>query len=308
MISIIVPVYQVESYLERCINSLIHQTYKAIEILLIDDGSFDSSPQICEEYKKLDERIRVFHKPNTGLSDTRNFGLCHSNGEYVLFVDSDDYIELDACERLISFMSSDIDIVVAACKEINNNKIAYQRHTNLQSGKVYSSKEYIIRSIANNEWYAPAWLNLYRKEFLVDNNLYFKKGIVHEDTEFLPRLFLKANRIVYVDYAFYNYVIREGSITTSAVTNEKKGMVLSIFQNWYELFQTVQDRELQSYLFGSLIRTYIASASLLGIKGWKIKGIGSFFALRYSLSVLDKAKVILFTFFPDLYHYLKVTK
>src|SRR5699024_8305216 len=101
-ISIIVPVYKVENELDRCVQSLMKQTYKNIEIILVDDGSPDQCPKLCEQYAKEDERIRVIHKKNGGLSDARNAGLNLARGEYVLYVDSDDYIEVDSCERLIN--------------------------------------------------------------------------------------------------------------------------------------------------------------------------------------------------------------
>ena len=112
-ISIIVPVYKVEKELDRCVQSLLKQTYKNLEIILVDDGSPDHCPILCDQYALEDERIRVIHKKNGGLSDARNAGLNLATGEYVLYVDSDDYIELDTCERFIKAAGNQkIDIVV----------------------------------------------------------------------------------------------------------------------------------------------------------------------------------------------------
>lgn len=106
LFSIIVPIYKVEKYLHKCVNSLVNQTYKDIEIVLVDDGSPDNCPQICDEYAAKDKRINVIHKKNGGLSDARNVGLENCTGKYILFVDSDDYIELDACEKFTKIIGS----------------------------------------------------------------------------------------------------------------------------------------------------------------------------------------------------------
>lgn len=236
-ISIIVPVYKVEQYLGRCVDSLINQTYRNIEIILVDDGSPDQCPALCDNYARQDDRVVVIHKKNGGLSDARNCGLMKASGKFILYVDSDDYIELDSCERLIDGMKENIDLVVGSYKEVRNQKMVYKRHSNLSSNKIYSAKEYVISAIKCDEWYAPAWLNLYRKSFLIKNNLYYKVGFYFEDIEMLPRLFLANPRVTYVDYPFYNYVIRENSIMTSRSTIEKTQMSLDIYENWMRLFK-----------------------------------------------------------------------
>ena len=111
-ISVIVPVYKVEKYLKRCVESIVQQTYQNIEIILVDDGSPDRCPEMCDEYARRDARIKVIHKSNGGLSDARNVGLRIATGEFILYVDSDDYIELDACERLLKGMKKGVDLVV----------------------------------------------------------------------------------------------------------------------------------------------------------------------------------------------------
>ena len=110
-ITIIVPVYQVEDYLDRCVQSLMKQTYSELEIILVDDGSVDSSPQMCDQYAKIDNRVKVIHKENGGLSSARNSGIDVATGDYIMFVDSDDYIELDTCQRLYELIDEATDIV-----------------------------------------------------------------------------------------------------------------------------------------------------------------------------------------------------
>lgn len=300
-ISIIVPVYKVEDELDRCVQSLIHQTYQNIEILLVDDGSPDQCPAMCDAYAGVHNNIRAFHKENGGLSDARNYGLLHATGEFVLYVDSDDYLELDACKRLISATRDDVQIVVGVCKEIHENDIFYQQHTNIVPGKVYSSREFVMLSIQQFEWYAPAVLNLSRRSFLVDHQLFFKKGYLHEDVEMLPRLFLAADKITYVDYPFYNYIIRDNSITTSDNTPQKREMTLDIYKGWYEMITALDDDEYQSLLYGYLIKLYLKSARSRQIEGWKIPGMNASFALRYAIGFKERLKVLFFTLAPAIY-------
>lgn len=301
LISIIVPVYKVEQELSRCVESLITQTYKNIEIILVDDGSPDCCPQMCEKFAQEDNRIRVIHKENGGLSDARNAGLLNAVGDYILYVDSDDYIEQDTCERFISVLNEEADFVAGEYREIQGGKMIYHRHTNLINGQLYTAKDYIIRSIKNNEWYAPAWLNLYKRQFLLDNKLFYKKGIYFEDTEMLPRLCLSANKIQYLHHAFYYYVVRNGSIMKSSISEKKIVDSLSIYSEWYRLYWHIHDIELQRYLYGQLVKHYLKSCQSLNIRGWKIKGVDYRFARQYALNKKEKLKAVLFTCVPELY-------
>ena len=300
-ISIIVPVYKVEKYLERCIDRLINQTYKDIEIILVDDGSPDKCPRICDDYAKKSDRVIVIHKKNGGLSDARNCGLLKATGEYILYVDSDDYIELDACEKLVAGMKENVDLVVGAYNEIRNGRSIKKRHSNILQNKVYNAKEYVISSIERDEWYAPAWLNLYSKSFLISNDLFYRVGIYFEDIEMLPRLFLANPKITYVDYPFYNYVIRENSIMTSNCTSEKIEMTMDIYANWLKLFSKVDDLQYRTYLYGILVKYYIATARQRNIYDWRVHGLDFAFAWEYSLNNKEKLKSVLFNYFPKYY-------
>lgn len=302
LISIIVPVYNVKEQLPRCIESLINQSYKNIEIILVNDGSTDESPLICENYKKIDSRIKVIHKKNGGLSEARNFGIYESKGKYILFVDSDDFIEKDACERFIKILKNKkVDIIVGEAREINKNKISYMKHSNLINEKEYSSIDYIKKSVKVNEWYAPSWLNLYRKEFIDNNYLYFKKGILHEDMQILPIVFLKAEKIIYMKDYFYNYVIREGSITQEK--NKKKlNCLLDILREWKERFDKIEEKELKELLYGVLIKQYLFICKSYNIKiAEKVIYIDKKFMLKNALNNKERIKVLLYILFPKIY-------
>lgn len=300
VISIIVPIYKVEDTLDKCVRSLIRQTYKDIEIILVDDGSPDRCPKMCDRYARLDNRIKVIHKENGGLSDARNTGLRAASGYYIMYVDSDDYLETDACKRLLDSMQPDVDFVVGAIRQVRGQKIIYQRHTNMMSGKKYSSKVFVIKSIQKNEWFAPAVLNLYKRKFLLSNQLFFKIGYYYEDMEILLRLYLSAKNIVYVDYPFYNYIVRENSIMTSDITEKKREMAIAIYSEWMRIILDIQDVEYQKYLFGILSKYYITSARHLAIQGWKVDKLDFNFAWKYALGWRERLNILLFNFFPKI--------
>lgn len=301
-ISIVVPVYKVEIYLNRCVESIVNQTYNDLEIILVDDGSPDSCPLMCEEWAHKDNRIRVIHKENGGLSDARNSGIDRATGEYILFVDSDDYLELDACEKLLRTMKkTDSDFVVGVIREIRGNRIDFQRRSIIKSNCVYNNKDFIIKSIETNEWYAPAVLNLYKTSFLNQYSLRFKVGILHEDLEILPRLYMSATRISYLDYPFYNYEIRENSIMTSNDNVKKINSIIFIYDSWKKQFDKVLDLNLQKKLYGVLIKHYLYSCRIMGIKKWLIDGLDFNFSFKNSLNRKERIKCVMFNLAPSLY-------
>jgi len=298
LISIIIPVYNVEEYLCRCVDSIINQTYTDLEIILVNDGSTDKSGEICENYLNLDPRVKVIHKINGGLSDARNEGLKNAHGQYILYVDSDDYIEPNACKELIVGFDNnnkDIDIVVGDCKVIHRDKIEYLIRKTFIPNRKYNSKEFLILSIKNNIWFAQSCLAMYKRSFLIKNNLYFKKGIIFEDSEILPRMYLSASHIVYVNTVFYNYVLRSSSITQSGVNQKKIDSVIEIFSEWKIIFDGIKDPKLQKYMYGILSKSYISSCRNLKIaKPIYPKGITNRFLIQNNLGGKDFIKTLLF--------------
>lgn len=258
MISIVVPVYKVEEYIEKCVNSLLDQTYKNIEIILVNDGSPDKCPDICDMYSEEYSQIKVIHKENGGLSDARNVGLNAANGEYVMFVDSDDYIDLNTCELFLDTIgSSKPDIVVGNAKRIEGTSITEMKHKYETQGRMVTGEEYLKEELKSQTMYMPVWLNLYRRSFLKENNLEFKVGILHEDEQFTPRAFLKAKSVIGTDILFYNYLIRDGSIT---MQKDLSRNAVHLIQTCYELeyiYKKVADDELRAMLYDNLITKYL---------------------------------------------------
>jgi glycosyltransferase involved in cell wall biosynthesis len=215
LISIIVPVYNVELYIEQCIESIISQTYMNIEIILVDDGSTDNSPFVCDEYAKKDSRIKVIHKSNGGLSSARNAGLKKALGDYIGFIDSDDYISPTMFQYLMNNMDENVGIVSCQIFTDSYGKIGIFRcGDSINAIKDIKADEYLRESLFLKASFV-AWNKLYRKSFI--DNIYFEEGRNNEDVLFLyeigkRRLNDTRNIIREMPERLYYYRMREGSI------------------------------------------------------------------------------------------------
>lgn len=218
LLSIIVPIYNVEKYLEQCIDSIVGQTYKNLEIILVNDGSTDSSGLLCDNYQKKDNRIRVIHKNNEGVSSARNVGLQYATGELLGFVDSDDYLESTMYSELwANMLQTNSDLACCAYKKIAKNEI-YDFFTGeiielsgleMLEGMVIGLKGCIISpSVANR---------LYKKETF--EKLLFPEGRIYEDKLVSTEVLLRVHKVVYLNKALYNYRIREGSQTQRDISD-----------------------------------------------------------------------------------------
>lgn len=212
LVTIIIPIYNVERYLTKCIDSVISQTYTNLEILLVDDGSTDNCPIICDEYEKLDSRIKVFHKKNGGLSDARNYGLDNMSGDFVYFLDSDDYISADAIECLVASQemnNSDIVIGNSVIIDENNNQTEWSCTFN---DEVFLAKELLERKIIPAK-YVVAWNKLYSAS--VFNTVRFPKSLIHEDEYILSDIVRNSKIISTVSKVTYYYFQRSNGIMKS---------------------------------------------------------------------------------------------
>lgn len=211
LISVIVPVYNVQPYLKKCVNSIIKQTYSNLEIILVDDGSLDLSPQICDDYVKIDRRIRVIHKKNGGLSDARNAGLEIASGQYIGFVDSDDYIEKDMYELLLnSIEKNNVDIAICGRTMVRENGSLIGVNNVINNETVFAPETAIARLLTWDNCDSAAWDKLYRRKLFSD--ICYPKGKLHEDLNVTCRLFSRSRGIVQIPVAKYNYLVRDDSI------------------------------------------------------------------------------------------------
>lgn len=215
LISIIVPVYNVEKYLPKCIESLLKQTYKKLEIILVDDGSTDQSGIICTSYEKLDRRIKVIHKQNGGLSDARNFGLNVAKGKYVTLVDSDDFVEPIMIEYLYTLISKyQADISVCQRNEVEEKNNVIHPHLTVQEEVVDGNRNCMKSFFTNKGIDTVACGKLYKNELF--DKVRYPIGKYHEDVFTTYKLIAQAQRIAIGSEHLYNYLIRSNSISNSS--------------------------------------------------------------------------------------------
>lgn len=209
-ISIIVPVYNVEPYLDRCVQSIVNQTYRNLEIILVDDGSPDNCPQMCDAWAAKDPRIKVIHKENGGLSDARNAGMNAATGEYIGFVDSDDWIAPEMVERLKSAMEADRSDIAACTVEMVWEDGSPSRLLTVRENCVMDRLEAQEALLDESMLKQPVWYKLYRKEMIQD--IPFEVGKTHEDVFWSYQAVGNAKRVSVIDYIGYYYWQRGDSI------------------------------------------------------------------------------------------------
>lgn len=216
LISIIIPIYKVEAYLNECIASVVNQSYKNLEIILVDDGSPDRCPDMCDEWAKKDERIKVIHKANGGLSDARNAGIEVASGEFISFVDSDDWIDSKMYEMMISAIEKE-NADICSCGIM----VSYpEKQEELKIDSIVGNSEKILNMIYNDTAYpVAAWNKLYRKRLW--NEFRFPEGKICEDAFTTYLLVDCAKKIVQISAPLYHYRIRENSIMTSTFSNKR---------------------------------------------------------------------------------------
>lgn len=213
LVSIIIPIYNVEKYLDKCITSVVNQTYTNLEIILVDDGSPDNCPAICDQWQAKDSRIKVIHQENGGLSVARNHGIDACNGSYVQFVDSDDYIELNAVECLLQ-ACLETNAEVSCCgyvKEYVNHIISYPL---TYSRVCYEGEEILVAAMKGTVFEQYVWNKLWRRE-LFDNDCRFPPGKCFEDGATTWKVLRKCNRVVCLPDVLYHYIARKNSISNT---------------------------------------------------------------------------------------------
>lgn len=210
LISIIVPIYNVEKYLDKCIDSIVNQTYKNLEIILVDDGSNDKSSYICDDWGKKDKRIIVIHKLNGGLSDARNAGLDIAKGEYISFIDSDDFVSIKFIEKLYEYMIiTNSDLIQCTYQKVHEQYIEpiNRIDINISTYETITSLQMLIKEEKFNQ---VVWNKLYKREILM--GMRFEFGRLNEDEFFTYQVFAKCKRITFINIPLYFYLIRTGSI------------------------------------------------------------------------------------------------
>lgn len=235
LVSVIVPIYKVEKYLCECVDSIISQSYSNLEIILVDDGSPDRCPEICDEYAKQDCRMKVIHKPNSGLSDARNVGLTNSSGDYVIFIDSDDFWnDINDMNYLVGkiYEYDFPDFIGFNTYNYypNGSKISWRKYKKDITDE-YAKENIIINLIKTGEFPVSAWSKILKRSFLISNNISFIKGIECEDIPWFLDVLEKSNRFRYVDRYIYCYRKQRVNSISSHFSRTKYNNVFLIIQN-----------------------------------------------------------------------------
>ena len=219
LVSVIVPVYNVEQYLPRCVDSILSQTYKNLELILVDDGATDSSGTICDEYAAKDSRVRVIHKENGGLSSARNAGIDIASGEYLEFVDSDDWIEPDTVESMLGMaVASNVELVAGGRYDVKARTGEKKKGLCPPRTEVISGEEMVSRMFRWDNCDSAAPDKLFHRRLFAQ--IRFPYGKVCEDVPIMYKIVLDAGRVGLLSKPIYNYFHRPGSITFSSISEK----------------------------------------------------------------------------------------
>ncbi len=256
--SLIVPVYNIQNFVKECIVSITQQSFLDYELLLINDGSTDNSGLICDEFTAFDERIKVIHKENGGLSDARNTGIAESKGEYIIFIDGDDYIEPLSLEKIDNKINSSNspDVLITRVKELYQTHIQYKDPTvNLTLN--YNSKQSVIEWVfgkADNTWTVPRYI--INRCFMEKHNLKFLKGFLFEGIDWTSKLFLYAETFSFLDYYWYNYRRnRDGSIMNTKSSKGLKDVIDLTYLNINRKEYNETDIYLKTLIFQRMVKS-----------------------------------------------------
>lgn len=298
-ISVIVPVYKVEPFLDRCVQSIVNQSYSNLEIILVDDGSPDKCPTMCDAWAKKDSRIKVIHKENGGLSDARNVGMSIATGELVGFVDSDDWIAPNMYQHLYDLMVKDnSDIVACGIKMIWEDKTPSRILT--KSGCCVLNKEEAMRAIIEESWLKqPVWNKLYKMALIRD--IHFPVGKYHEDVFWSYQAIARAERVSVSDHVGYFYVQRSGSIMGEGYSLkrldavEAKYQMLEFIRRNYPTLVSVCETELfyTCLYHGQMATMYLERVETKQVFAFLKEKIPSFCFLSYHIPLKNRCWGIL---------------
>lgn len=236
IISIIIPIYNVEKYIHRCVDSVISQTYQNLEIILVDDGSPDNCGKICDEYAMKDNRIKVIHKENGGLSDARNYGIDSATGEWLFFLDSDDWIHPQTIEKLYDAAMKN-NVSVSLCTYFKSDSDWCGVDTTVEAEVWFPKDLYINKYIIST----VAWAKLYRRECFKD--IRYPVGKIHEDAFVTYRILFAQEKLAFIQQPYYSYFDNSESIT-GRLWNKDRAVILEALQEQLTFFNSLGDREL----------------------------------------------------------------
>lgn len=304
MISIIIPVYNIEPYIKTCIDSILNQTYKNLEILLVDDGSSDNCGEICDQYAVNDSRIRVLHKENGGLSDARNYGLKEAQGEIISFIDGDDYIDKQFYEIMLSQMrKNNSDIIECGCVKFcdgSTPEAVYESET-----KIMKPYDWLTESNLGEFVSCVVWNKLYKRSVL--EGILFPVGRHYEDEATTYKAVYKANSITRINSALYFYRQREGSITQNERNIKEINEQFQSLEEKCIFFEKCNEKHIANFSYAKLglfmISVYESRKKLTGkSKDWYsyLKNIFGRILKDSAVPVKYKVYIMMFILFPAI--------
>lgn len=260
--SVIVPVYNVEKYLAKCIESIVNQTNQDFELLLVNDGTKDNSQKIIDEYiAKYPNKVYGFIKENGGLSDARNYGVEKAKGEYIVFVDSDDYIDLKLLEELDKQIKKYewLDVIGYNFVDVNEN---YEKTgvTTRPIGENVNGEEALRKLVLSKKYFEPAWGFTYRTAYWKDNKFEYMKGIYHEDFALTPLVLIKANRVSFIDFDGYYYVKNKNSITRQINMEKEKKLAIDFLKGYDYLCDELKKCDIEDKYVEKLFMSYLVNS------------------------------------------------
>lgn len=305
LLSIIIPVYNVEAYLERCMKSVETFEQDEVEIILVNDGSTDSSGKLCDKFAGR-RNVKVIHKKNGGLSDARNVGLLHATGRYVWFVDSDDAIFPIYLKLRNVLCENQIDVIVLDYVMNQNGHCIEMKHTSLTSDEIYTGCSYLKRVLEKHEYYVPVWSYVFSRDLFAEGKNTFRKGIYHEDEQLMPYLLLSAKTVAALKEKGYQYFVRENSIATNKDWRKNIQDMFTVFGENVTFFEAcVRDVQLRKLLLNDIVEKMVYSLCRYRVPIQERKRIlNNRFLLKNAYGIKNKIRVILFVCFPQIYQCL----
>ena len=305
--SIIVPIYNIPFYkgknlLKKCIDSLINQTYQNIEIILVNDGSTDNTIGLCNDFSVKDKRVIVINKLNEGNSEARNIGIRNATGDFILFLDSDDYIDEISCEKFSEVIAEhpSIDTIVTSHQLIKDSRKRTMRTTVID--KDMNSKDFFKLQLKNNTWCEAPWAKVFRRSFLIENNLFFERHhIAFEDVYWNRKVFFTDHKTISIDFIHYYHLLRPESISNTKKSKQRAEFIISLCYEFEEMYNTIKDDELKTLLLDKLLSDYL---SALIKSGYYKNKVDEKLLKHVSYHRLTRLRVWLFNFNPIVYKYI----
>lgn len=262
--SVIVPVYNVEKYLSKCLDSIIYQTNQDFELIVVNDGTKDNSQNIIDEYvKKYPSKVKGFIKENGGLSDARNFGVKRASGEYIVFVDSDDYIDKKLLEKLDEeiIKYENLDVIGYNYVDMTQNDERIKVTTRPKKSNI-SGEEAISELILGKQYFEPAWGFAYRLEYWRENDFNYIKGLYHEDFALTPIVVAKAKHVSFIDFDGYYYIITQNSITRNPNKEKERRLAEDLLKGYDFLKSEFEKIGISNNYTERLFMSYIACSAI----------------------------------------------